>query len=74
MEGKQLFSEREGWRREELFTEMMSEREDVAAKRKECQTAVEGLSQALHALESLPSALLQGISSRPAPPGCALHA
>jgi Dynamin GTPase effector domain len=44
---------------------MMSEREDVAAKRKECQEAVEGLSQALHALEALPSALLHGISSRP---------
>eukprot|EP00884_Botryococcus_braunii_P002074 jgi/Botrbrau1/11868/Bobra.126_2s0004.2 len=60
--------------KEELFTEMMSEREDVANKRKECQEAVEGLSQALHALETLPSALLHGLSSRSGSHGGRLQA
>ncbi|KAK9840112.1 hypothetical protein WJX74_003564 [Apatococcus lobatus] len=49
--------------REELFDEMMSEREEVAAKRVQCQSAVKALKEALNTLESLPATLMSRINS-----------
>ncbi len=49
--------------REELFDEMMSEREEVAAKRSQCQSAVKALKEALNTIESLPATLMSRINS-----------
>ena len=43
--------------REDLFKEMMSEREDVAAKRARCLAAQTAFREALAALEALPQQL-----------------
>jgi AcrR family transcriptional regulator len=45
--------------REDLFKEMMSEREDVAAKRARCLAAQAAFREALAALEALPQQLTQ---------------
>lgn len=52
--------------REDLFKEMMSEREDVAAKRNKCLAAQQAFREALGALEALPQQLgaLTGVSGR----------
>lgn len=42
---------------------MMSEREEVAAKRVQCQSAVKALKEALETLESLPATLMSRINS-----------
>lgn len=44
--------------REDLFKDMMSEREDVAAKRARCMAAQGAFKEALAALEVLPKLLL----------------
>ena len=49
--------------REELFEEMMGERDDVAAKRTSCQAAVAALRQAMAAVDSVPQTLLSRINS-----------
>ena len=49
--------------REELFEEMMGERDDVAAKRTACQAAIGALREALGAVDSVPTALLSRINS-----------
>ncbi|KAK9803596.1 hypothetical protein WJX72_003244 [[Myrmecia] bisecta] len=49
--------------REELFAEMMTEREDIAAKRLQCQQALKALREALTTLESLPSTLMSRINA-----------
>ena len=49
--------------REELFEEMMGERDDVAAKRASCQAAVAALRQAMSAVDSVPQTLLSRINS-----------
>ena len=43
-------------RREELFAEMMAEREDIAAKRAACQAALRALREAQATIETLPQA------------------
>ena len=43
--------------REELFAEMMAEREDIAAKRAACQVALRALREAQATIETLPQAL-----------------
>lgn len=43
--------------REDLFKDMMSEREDVAAKRNKCLGAQQAFREALAALEALPQQL-----------------
>lgn len=43
--------------REELFGELMSEREDVMIKRKNCQTALKALREAVLTLDTLPQYL-----------------
>lgn len=40
--------------REELFAEMMAEREDIAAKRAACQVALRALREAQATIETLP--------------------
>lgn len=52
--------------REELFGELMSEREDVVIKRKNCQTALRALRDAVLTLDTLPQYLCDkgGPSSR----------
>ena len=49
--------------REELFEEIMGERDDVASKRTACQAALTALREALHAVDSVPQALLSRINS-----------
>ena len=49
--------------REELFSEMMKEREDIATKRLSCHNAVKALREASAALEMLPVELLQQLQS-----------
>lgn len=48
--------------REELFAEMMTEREDIAAKRLACHNAVTALREALAALDALPSNLVASVN------------
>ena len=43
-------------RREELFADMMAEREDIAAKRAACQAALRALREAQATIETLPQA------------------
>ena len=49
--------------REELFEEIMGERDDVAAKRTACQAALTALRAAMHAVDSVPQAMLSCINS-----------
>lgn len=42
----------------------MSEREDIASKRTQCQTAVKVLREALTALEALPTSLMQRLQAQ----------
>ena len=44
------------WPREELFAEMMAEREDIAAKRAACQATLRALREAQATIETLPQA------------------
>ena len=59
--------------REDLFKDMMSEREDVAAKRARCMAAQAAFREALGALEVLPQQLvtLTSRASQPLPPDLA---
>ncbi|CAK0784287.1 hypothetical protein CVIRNUC_007491 [Coccomyxa viridis] len=59
--------------REDLFKDMMSEREDVAAKRARCMAAQGAFKEALGALEVLPQQLvtLTSRASQPLPPDLA---
>ena len=50
--------------REEQFADIMSEREDIASKRTQCQTAVKVLREALTALEALPTSLMQRLQAQ----------
>lgn len=50
--------------REEQFADIMSEREDIATKRTQCQNAVRALREALTALEALPSSLMQRLQAQ----------
>eukprot|EP00803_Ostreobium_quekettii_P000358 evm.model.scf_2577.1 EVM.evm.TU.scf_2577.1 scf_2577:2056-6930(-) len=45
--------------KEELFDELVSEREDVMKKRQNCQAAVRALSEALHTLDAMPQELAE---------------
>ncbi|GAB4823382.1 hypothetical protein N2152v2_010428 [Parachlorella kessleri] len=49
--------------REELFGELMNEREDVAIKRQQCQENLRALRQALATLEGLPSELVGRVNA-----------
>ena len=59
--------------REDLFKDMMSEREDVASKRARCMAAQGAFREALAALEVLPQQLvtLTSRASQPLPPDLA---
>ncbi len=50
--------------REEQFADIMSEREDIATKRTQCQNAVKALREALTALEALPTSLMQRLQAQ----------
>ncbi|CAD7704395.1 unnamed protein product [Ostreobium quekettii] len=45
--------------KEELFDELVSEREDVMKKRQNCQTALRALNEALHTLDAMPQELAE---------------
>lgn len=49
--------------REELFTELMNEREDVALKRQQCQEGLRALRQALATLEGIPAELVGRVNA-----------
>ena len=49
--------------REEQFTDIMAEREDIANKRTQCQNAVKALREAQTALEVLPSSLMHRLQA-----------
>lgn len=50
--------------REEQFADIMSERDDIATKRTQCQNAVKALREALTALEALPTSLMQRLQAQ----------
>ncbi|KDD75260.1 dynamin, partial [Helicosporidium sp. ATCC 50920] len=58
--------------REELFAELMTERQDVASKRSHCQRALKALRAALGTLEALPQELSGGGGSRGSSRGASL--
>ena len=68
--------------REELFNEMMQEREDIAAKRSSCLNVMAALRDALAILETIPQTLASRINSParwlahqlPAPAATVVHA
>ena len=49
--------------REDLFAEMMSEREDIASRREACHKMLQALHSAMATLDSLPQTLMSRVST-----------
>lgn len=60
-------------RREELFNELATERDDVVAARQRCQQALQALQAAARALEDVPAELSSTVAAKAASSSLALE-